>query len=88
MADRYTYLPSLGPFFLTGLGFAIVIERKGAPASEPSTLRHSALIVLGILALTLSSLTVQQTGVWKDGLTFWNYVIEKEPGVVDVAYNN
>jgi tetratricopeptide (TPR) repeat protein len=88
MADRYTYLPSLGPFLLTSLGLAIVVEKKNEAPSESFMLRYSALIVLGILAVSLSSLTVRQTGIWKDGLTFWNYVIEKEPGRVDVAYLN
>ena len=88
MADRYTYLPSLGPFLLTGLGLALVVEKKYESPSESMTFRYSALIVLGILALTLSSLTVKQTGIWKDGLTFWNYVIEKEPDRANTAYNN
>jgi len=88
MADRYTYLPSLGPFLLSGLGIAYFVNRKGVPASQSPALRYSTVAALGILALTLSFLTMRQAGIWKDGLTFWNYVIEKEPGVVDVAYNN
>lgn len=88
MADRYTYLPSLGPCLLAGLGLAILVEKKNGSASESLTFRYSALIILGILTLSLSFLTIRQTGIWKDGLTFWNYVIEKEPGRVHVAYNN
>ena len=88
MADRYTYLPSLGPFLLMGLGLARVAEKKFEAPSESFMLRYSTLIVLGLLAVSLSSLTVQQTGIWKDGLTFWNYVIEKEPDRAHVAYNN
>jgi tetratricopeptide (TPR) repeat protein/uncharacterized membrane protein (DUF441 family) len=87
MADRYTYLPSIGPFFLLGLGSTFLINKKGVLISK-FWLRYSSLIVLGILAVTLSLLTQRQIGIWKDGLTFWNYVIEKEPGVIDVAYNN
>ena len=88
MADRYAYLPSLGPFLLTGLGLALVVEKKYESPSESLTFRYSALIVLGILALSLSSLTVRQTGIWKDGITFWNYIIEKKPSRVDAAYIN
>ena len=88
MADRYAYLPSLGPFLLMGLGLARVVEKKYEAPSESFLLRYSALIVLGILAVSLSSLTVRQTGIWKDGLTFWNYVIEKEPARAHEAYNN
>jgi len=88
MAERYAYLPSLGPFLLTGLGLALVVEKKYEAPSEPILLRYSVLVVLGILAVSLSSLTVRQTGIWKDGLTFWNYVIEKEPARAHNAYNN
>ncbi len=88
MAERYAYLPSLGPFMLTGLGLALIVEKKHEASSKSFVLRYSALIVLGILAVSLSSLTVRQTGIWKDGLTFWNYVIEKEPARAHNAYNN
>ncbi|MGC1455230.1 MAG: tetratricopeptide repeat protein [Nitrospirota bacterium] len=88
MADRYAYLPSLGPFLLTGLGLALVVDNKSESPSESLTFRYSALIVLGILALSLSSLTVRQIGIWKDGITFWNYIIEKEPSRVEAAYIN
>lgn len=88
MADRYAYMTSLGPFLLTGLGLALIVEKKHSAHSESFMLRYSELIVLGILVVSLSALTVRQTGIWKDGLTFWNYVIEKEPARAHGAYNN
>jgi len=88
MADRYTYLPSLGPFLLAGLGLALVFERKEKTIAEPLSARLGALVVSGILVLSLSYLTVRQAAIWKNSLTFWNYVIEKRPGEVGVAYNN
>lgn len=88
MADRYAYLPSIGPFLLAGLGLALVVERKSEAASVRSSGRYAALVMLGVLVLSLSYLTVRQTGVWKDSLTLWSYIIEKEPGAFDIAYNN
>jgi len=88
MADRYMYLPSLGPFLLTGLGLAKVIEGQGEPDSRHSLSRQAALVVLGVLLLTLSTLTVRQMGIWSNSMTLWNYVIEKEPEEAGVAYNN
>jgi tetratricopeptide (TPR) repeat protein len=88
MADRYAYLPSIGPFLLVALGLVLAFERRRATAAEYSSGGYTALVALGFLALTLSCLTVRQTGVWKDGLTFWSYVIEKKPQGIDIAYNN
>jgi tetratricopeptide (TPR) repeat protein len=88
MADRYTYLPSLGPFLLAGLGLTLVFERKRGTAEGPSSERYYALVIMGFLVISLSFLTVRQTGVWKDGLTLWNYVIEKDPASFAKAYNN
>ncbi|GMR04703.1 MAG: hypothetical protein BMS9Abin23_0605 [Thermodesulfobacteriota bacterium] len=38
-ADRYTYLPSIGPFLLVGLGVALLLEKA----------RHKPLIKGGIV---------------------------------------
>jgi tetratricopeptide (TPR) repeat protein len=87
MADRYMYLPSLGPFLLAGIGLTLVFERKGG-AERASSERYYALLIMGVLVISLSFLTVRQTGVWKDGLTLWNYVIKKEPASFSKVYNN
>jgi len=88
MADRYAYLPSIGPFLLVGIGVALIAERKAG--SDSSSLRSLpvALAIPCALFLMLVPLTVRQIGVWKDSFTLWNYVIEKEPGRADIAYNN
>jgi protein O-mannosyl-transferase len=88
MADRYMYLPSLGPFLLAGLGCALVFERKGGAAEGPPHERYYVLLIMGVLVISLSILTVRQTGVWKDGFTLWNYVINKDPASAGKVYNN
>jgi len=88
MADRYMYLPSLGPFLLVGLGVTMVFEReKGSVARQPFA-RYSAVVIMGVLAVSLSYLTVRQTDVWKDGFTLWNYVIDKNPASFGKVFNN
>ncbi|MEJ2697075.1 MAG: tetratricopeptide repeat protein, partial [Candidatus Sulfobium sp.] len=86
MADRYTYLPAIGPFLLAGLAAAWF---SGKVFTAPGRNVKKALFAAGALGMiaAMSYLTVRQTGVWKDSLTLWNYVIEKEPGV-SFAYNN
>ena len=88
MADRYTYLPSLGPFLALGVGSTWVSE-KIASLMQP---RLSAVLIHGVIAaciiVSLSYLTVQQIGIWKDSGRLWNYVIAKTPEPPAVAYYN
>jgi tetratricopeptide (TPR) repeat protein len=87
MADRYTYLPSLGPFLVTGLGVAWLWEK--APTQKK--LEPYVKLFLGAAAACmvffLSIATIEQSGVWKNSMSLWTYVIEKEPDA-SLAYNN
>jgi Tfp pilus assembly protein PilF len=86
MADRYTYLPSLGPFLITGLMAAAVVEKTGM-------VKQKGLIVvftagsLSILVL-LSSFTIGQIGIWRTSMGLWNVVIKREPDKAPLAYYN
>jgi Tfp pilus assembly protein PilF len=88
MADRYTYLPSLGPFLVLGLGAAWLSERAFSGAGRELAVK----IVSGVAAITLlgllSFLTVKQTRVWENSMTLWGYVIEKTDQKVPFAYMN
>jgi len=86
MADRYTYLPGLGPFLIAGLCAAWIAERFFVK-------RQNARfkIVLGLassfaLVFLLYS-TFAQIHIWQDSITLWSYVIEKTPGKVSLAYS-
>jgi tetratricopeptide (TPR) repeat protein len=85
MADRYTYLPSLGPFLLAGLGAAWGWQ-KAAGTAKLGARRIAAVLLLALCAI-LSYRTFDQIGVWKDSIGFWNHVIEREPRVGAVPYN-
>jgi len=88
MADRYTYLPSLGPFLVIGLGAAWVAGKLNRLEGWGFIVK-SAYAALGILAFAfISYSTVKQIGIWKNCIIFWNHVIEKEPTRIPVAYNN
>jgi tetratricopeptide (TPR) repeat protein len=88
MADRYTYLPSLGPIFLVGLSTAEVYKKLLEPNRWRRTWRISGLFIIMIVLLSMSYATVRQLGVWKDSVVFWNYVIDKEPSQLSFAHNN
>lgn len=88
MADRYTYLPSLGLFFLAGVGAAWISEKIFWNKSRALFTRGAGVTISVLLVLCLSYLTVRQTAVWRDSLSLWTYVIEKEPRKIPLAYNN
>ncbi len=84
MADRYTYLPSLGPFFALGLITATTVER----AIALKWWRKTASLAIAAAMITLMSYaTIRQIGAWKNEFTLWDYVIEKGSRV-PIAYNN
>jgi hypothetical protein len=72
MADRYMYLPSIGPFILLGIFagmlYAILVKRNMI------TKLLTGLMVVVVIAL-LSSKTVAYIGIWKDGISLWNHEI-------------
>ena len=84
MADRFTYLPGLGPFLLAGLAVAWGWERAGSS----STVKKTITVVVVGLVMVLSFLTHKQIAVWKSSIDLWNYVIERDPRNMPSAYLN
>jgi Tfp pilus assembly protein PilF len=86
MADRYTYLPSLGPFLIAGLGAAWIAKRSwfvGRGEAIALLLTVSLMVPIGVL---LSYATVHQVSLWGNGIKLWSAVIEREPTRVPFAY--
>lgn len=72
-ADRYSYLPSLGPVILiSGVAASFAVNRR----------RVLSLIAVSIpLAALLGFLTVKQISVWKDTVSLWTKEISVYPTV-------
>jgi protein O-mannosyl-transferase len=87
-ADRYTYLPSLGPFLVAGVIAAWAWARSAGPKGRVLSARVLIVAAAAIVITLLSYSTIQQTGIWRDGIVFWSRVIEKEPEAVPFAYYN
>jgi tetratricopeptide (TPR) repeat protein len=89
MADRYMYLPSLGPFLLIGLAVGRgsskgnALSKKERPAAELLV----ASIVIAV-CISLSYLTFGQIRVWKNAISLWSRVVEYDPDNVPIAYYN
>jgi tetratricopeptide (TPR) repeat protein len=89
MADRYSYLPGLGPFLVIGIAGAWISKKVRAVQVRGA---HSAAALMVAAALILSIpviyLTVDQIGIWKNSIALWSHVIEKRPFEVPRAYYN
>lgn len=73
MADRYTYVPLLGPLLMmTLLVDELVTRRSQALKSGIVAAAVAVVAVFGVL-------TWHQQAVWADSVTFWSYVVEKYP---------
>ena len=73
MADRYTYLPGLGPFLLFGLGMGKLYE------SWPARRRAAGLAAYAVFVLALVYATAGQIKIWKNGESLWDRVIALYP---------
>ncbi len=85
MADRYTYLPSLGPFLVMGI-LAAWVSMKAERIKKQilKTIASAAAIVF--LLFPLAYLTVRQISVWRNNFTLWNHVIENQRREIPFVY--
>ncbi len=81
-ADRYTYLPSLGPFILVGLGIGEIFERL------KKTSRILIVLVLIMFLGIMIHKTIKQIFVWRDSVSLWTHVIKLFPNGSDSAHYN
>jgi len=82
VADRYTYLPSLGLAFIA----AALITWWSGRGRWPAALA-AAILVASIGAL--SFLTWNRCGVWENNLALWDDAVNKCPdGYIPIAYFN
>ena len=77
MADRYTYLPCLGPFLVGSVALAwgwerIIRLRKGCLLAKGAS---TAALAAMLLALSVS--TLRQTTIWDGGVRLWSAAIER-----------
>jgi hypothetical protein len=80
MADRYTYLPGIGPMIIAGLGVAWGyaklqgMERR----SRGAAVAGGCAIVLVMVSLAVA--TWKQSALWHDSIRLWSYVIDRNYG--------
>ncbi len=79
IADRYSYIPSIGIFLLAAFGIHELYKQ--------TSMRTISMGLVVVITATYSYMTYQRTQVWKDGMTLWSDVINKGNEVA-LAYNN
>jgi protein O-mannosyl-transferase len=78
MADRYSYIPSIGIFYLAGEGLMFLWNNK---------LKWPAILLLSVTAVLFSVKTYARCGVWKNDMIFWNDVIDRYQTIEEAYYN-
>ncbi len=87
-AERFTYLPSIAPFLLAGIG-AAGIAAWMSKRSPSGYARAAALLAAGAAVFApLVIKTERQIGVWKDGVVFWSTVIGQVPSEAPFVYES
>lgn len=80
VAERYTYIPYIGLSLIP----VWLLTRKFPSKTQLLKWPH---ILLAAFAILLISITIPRISVWKNGLTLFTDVIEKNPSL-PFAYNN
>lgn len=85
MADRYTYLPSIGPFLIVGLAAGWFYDKVTSVKQWGFIFNLLAVATVIFIFASMAYLTFEQIRVWKTSFSLWNYVIEKNPAA-SLAY--
>lgn len=80
MADRYSYIPSIGFFIFLSYFLVKLIDKYYAQAKLLK-------LFIALYIIFLSILTFNRCKVWQNSMTLWDDTIEKSPTAV-VALNN
>jgi len=79
IAERYTYIPYIGVFFVVGYAYQHF-------AAQSTAFRNVGMVVIAAFALTCMAATWQQAGIWKNGLTLFDQAVKNTPS--NMAYLN
>jgi Flp pilus assembly protein TadD len=78
MADRYTYVPLIGPFVMLAWGAGDVVARAGRERQ-----RSSRIIAAGVAGTVLAALAVvaaRQAATWRDSVALYTHALSVTEG--------
>lgn len=88
IADRFFYLPSVGPILLAGVGVAWLCLKIDFMGRWKTILIAAAVTAAFVLCNALVYSTHTMIAVWKNSITLWSFVIDREPTRAVTAYLN
>jgi len=92
IADRYTYIPYIGLFFIIAVFYKYLsdrsIETKNQKYKIFKNLKYVFIIILFIYTIICSYTTYNRTIIWQNSETLWTDVINKYPMQVETSYMN
>ena len=88
MANRYTYLPSIGPFLVIGLVASKAWESAGSETMHRLRARATYAAAALMVLIAMSYLTYRQIMLWENGITLWSDVIDNNHAGVEFAFSN
>lgn len=83
IADRYSYLPYIGLFFILGWCVSVLFDSDKTAMYGKVTLGATTVAVL-----VLGYMSNERSKVWYDGMSLWRDEIEIEPVRAPNGYNN
>ncbi len=83
IADRYSYLPYIGLFFILGWTISTLLDNE-----KTVMMGKTALVVMVPVVLFFGYLSNERSKVWYDGMSIWRDEIEVEPVRAPNGYNN
>jgi protein O-mannosyl-transferase len=86
-ADRYTYLPCLGPFLIVGVTVSQLAEKIDAQKRIHKSFRALITAVAIVMMVSLIGLTFEQIRTWRNTIILWTHAIETRPGVTNAYLN-
>lgn len=75
IADRYTYFPYIGLFYMLSWGLDHFILKS----KFTSLIKSGIMLIVALYCLLMMGLSYQRIGVWRNGELLWSDVIEKYP---------
>lgn len=75
IADRYSYLPYVGIFFIAARGLNVLLENQ---SEKFSSLKIPAIALLVVFVGICCYLSFQRTKVWHDSISLWENAIQNE----------
>lgn len=83
MADRFTYIPYIGLFFVCAEGFYFYYSKQ----RFPWIFEKIMMIIMCFIVLTFATLTWNRCKVWRNSIWLWSDVVVKFPDEPMAYYN-